>query len=125
MALCLVSSLTFSALLEVLCERAHLMNEAVRGKRNLGMLSVIGLKEDVVKRLCLEIEETEYETVNIANYNCLGQYTLAGSIRGISLARKKLSGMNPRKVVDLPMSGAWHSIFMKPAVVPLELSGFD
>ena len=82
------------------------------------MLSVIGLKEDVVKRLCLEIEETEYETVNIANYNCLGQYTLAGSIRGISLARKKLSGMNPRKVVDLPMSGAWHSIFMKPAVVP-------
>ena len=26
--------------------------------------------------------------------------------------------MNPRKVVDLPMSGAWHSIFMEPAVVP-------
>ena len=117
MALCLAGSLPFSVLLEVLCERAHLMNEAVRGK-STGMLSVIGLKEDVVKEICLEIEETESETVNIANYNCLGQYTLAGSIRGISLARKKLSGMNPRKVVDLPMSGAWHSIFMEPAVVP-------
>ncbi len=117
MALCLSGSLPFPLLLEVLCKRAHYMNEAVRGKTT-GMLSVIGLKEDVVKEVCLEIEENESEMVVIANYNCLGQYTLAGSISGIASAREKCSGMNPIKIVDLPMSGAWHSIFMKPAVAP-------
>ena len=44
------------------------------------MLAVIGLKAEVLENLCERLRAKSHR-VWVSNYNCVGQYTLAGTAR--------------------------------------------
>ena len=75
------------------------------------MAAVIGLDDDVVDRICNEINET----VVAANFNCPGQIVISGSIKGIELASEALQNAGARRVLPLAVGGAFHSSLMSPA----------
>ncbi|AUD05010.1 ACP S-malonyltransferase [Spirosoma pollinicola] len=76
------------------------------------MAAVLGLADDVIERVCAEITE---EIVVPANYNCPGQVVISGSVAGIQLAETHLKAAGAKRVVQLAVSGAFHSPFMEPA----------
>ena len=76
------------------------------------MAAVLGLADDVIERTCAGITN---EIVVPANYNCPGQVVISGSLAGIQLAEEKLQAAGAKRVVQLAVSGAFHSPFMEPA----------
>jgi [acyl-carrier-protein] S-malonyltransferase len=80
------------------------------------MAAVLGLENEVVERICAEIEGV----VVPANYNCPGQLVISGSNKGIDIACKKLTEAGARRALELPVGGAFHSPLMEPASAELE-----
>lgn len=94
-------------------ERGRLMQLA--GERNPGtMAAVLGLDELVVEEVCQE------SGAEICNLNGAGQIVIGGSrptvIRAMDLARAR----GASKVIELSVSGAFHSSLMSPAVSGME-----
>ena len=80
------------------------------------MAAVIGLEATTVENCCRKIEEV----VVPANYNCPGQIVVSGEKKGIINATKILNESGARKVIELNVSGAFHSPLMLPAKKQLE-----
>lgn len=80
------------------------------------MAAVLGLSDEQIEKICAEFEGQ----VVAANYNCPGQVVISGSISAIEKAGEKLKEAGAKRVLFLPVGGAFHSPFMEPA--RLELS---
>ena len=80
------------------------------------MAAILGISFEEVEKVCNSITET----VVPANYNCPGQLVISGSIDGINLACDKLKNLGARRVIILPVGGAFHSPLMEPAKKELE-----
>jgi len=80
------------------------------------MAAILGLEDDIVEKICSEIEEI----VVPANYNCPGQIVISGSNKGIDIACEKLTLMGAKRALKLPVGGAFHSPIMDPARTKLE-----
>ncbi|MVM29623.1 ACP S-malonyltransferase [Spirosoma sp. HMF4905] len=76
------------------------------------MAAVLGLADTAIEEVCAGITE---EIVVPANYNCPGQVVISGSVTGIQLAEERLKAAGAKRVVQLAVSGAFHSPFMEPA----------
>lgn len=90
-------------------ERGRLMQQA--GEQNPGtMAAVMGLEEETVEEVCQE------SGAEITNLNGPGQIVIGGRrpavVRAMDLARAR----GAAKVVELNVSGAFHSSLMQPAV---------
>ena len=105
--------LDFSSLVRVVAQRARFMDECVEAQPG-GMCAVIGLAEPAVAAVLEELRAEGYP-VFISNYNCVGQYSLAGTLAAIEHAKRRLAALKPKKLVHLPMSGAWHSPLLREA----------
>jgi [acyl-carrier-protein] S-malonyltransferase len=81
------------------------------------MAAVLGLDDALVESICAEITD---EVVVPANYNSPGQLVISGSNKGVELAMAKLTEAGARRVVPLPVGGAFHSPLMQPAQDELE-----
>jgi [acyl-carrier-protein] S-malonyltransferase len=90
-------------------ERGRLMQLA--GEQNPGtMAAVIGLDESIVEEVC---QETGAE---ITNLNGPGQIVIGGRRPAVIRAMDLAKARGAAKVVELPVSGAFHSSLMQPAV---------
>jgi [acyl-carrier-protein] S-malonyltransferase len=89
-------------------ERGRLMQEASE-RQATGMAAVIGLDELALEEVCRETG------TYISNVNAEDQIVIAGD--RVALARAiDLAGMRgARRVIALQVSGAFHTMFMKPA----------
>lgn len=96
----------FAPLAALLVERARLMDECV-ARAPGAMCAVIGLRESVVGETLAELR-AQGHAVFIANYNCVGQYSIAGTRSAVELAEARLLALRPKKLVRVPVSGAWH-----------------
>ena len=114
-ALVSVGYLTFEDGLKLVAKRAQAMQKACEQNPST-MAAVIGLKNEVVEKICDEIEEV----VVPANYNCPGQLVISGSNEGIDIACEKLTEAGARRALKLPVGGAFHSPLMEPAKAELE-----
>lgn len=94
--------------------RAKMMNQT-RAAAEGGMLAVIGLDGAAVAEACGEAS-TPDQPVWIANFNCPGQYTLAGTAVALTRVRPLLERARPHKLVALPVQGAWHCRLLDSAV---------
>lgn len=104
-ALVAVGALTFPAALGLTRERARLMaEEAPPG----GMAAVLGLEPEKIAA-CLA------PNVEIANFNGPAQTIVSGSVEGIQASTEALKAAGAKRVLPLPVSGAFHSSFMKAA----------
>ena len=79
------------------------------------MAAVLGLSDEQIEKVCAEFNGE----VVAANFNCPGQVVISGSIKGIELAGEKLKEAGAKRVLLLPVGGAFHSPFMEPARLEL------
>ncbi len=110
-ALVAARALDFPDALRLVAERAQAMQaatEAVPGT----MAAVLGLDDDVIESACAAITDM---VVVPANYNSPGQLVISGSVEGVEKASRILSDLGARRVVPLPVGGAFHSPLMQPA----------
>ena len=116
-ALAAVGSLDFENGLRLVKARGELVQQASETQPG-SMAALIGLTEEQVDELCVE---TAGDGILVpANYNAPGQIVISGTrdalVRGMEAAKK----MGARKVVELKVSGAFHSPLMRPAQEGLE-----
>ena len=109
-ALAAVGSLDFESALKLISRRAALMQKVCEVE-NTGMAVVVGLYDVIVKDVCSQVEGI----VVPANYNSLHQVVISGEMTALEKAIEKLSP-GARRVVKLPVNGAFHSPFMEPIV---------
>jgi [acyl-carrier-protein] S-malonyltransferase len=114
-ALVAASALSFEDGLRLVIARANAMQKACEVQPST-MAAILGLADDVVERICAEIDEV----VVPANYNCPGQLVISGSIAGIDLACQKLTEAGAKRALKLNVGGAFHSPLMEPARVELQ-----
>ncbi|MBI4550043.1 MAG: ACP S-malonyltransferase [Candidatus Omnitrophica bacterium] len=107
-ALTAAGSLGFEDGLRLVRKRGQWMHEA--GQANPGsMCSVIGLAES----RCAEVAEEC--GIQVANYNSPEQIVLSGKAEGVAAALNLAKEKGAKRVVQLNVSGAFHSRLMAPA----------
>jgi len=79
------------------------------------MAAVLGLSDEQIEKVCAEFNGE----VVAANFNCPGQVVISGSIKGVELAGEKLKEAGAKRVLLLPVGGAFHSPLMEPARLEL------
>lgn len=94
--------------LRIVQRRAELMARA----RNGAMGAVIGVSKQDIER-CLS--QAEIESLDIANENTLTQYVLAGPAEDLGRAKVAIERDLQASVIILPVSGAFHSRYMREA----------
>jgi [acyl-carrier-protein] S-malonyltransferase len=114
-ALVAIGVLDFENGLKLVHKRALAMQEACEIQES-GMAAVINMDPKLVADVCNSIDEV----VVPANYNAPGQIVISGSLKGIELAIGKLKEAGGRKIIQLPVGGAFHSPLMEPARKKLE-----
>lgn len=111
-ALVAAEALSFEDAVLIVRYRGEFMEEEAM-KRPGKMLSVIGLDLAAVKQLSAQ------SNTEIANINCPGQIVISGGPREIENARVKANELGAKMVIELEVSGAFHSSFMRQAAVRL------
>jgi [acyl-carrier-protein] S-malonyltransferase len=76
-----------------------------------GMIAVLGLPDDAVERICA----SSAGLVVVANYNAPGQVVISGSEAGLRAVSPQLQAAGAKRLVRLPVSGAFHSPLMVQA----------
>lgn len=109
-ALAVSDSLDFESALKLISKRASAMQKVCEIE-NTGMAVVVGLYDVIVQDVCKQIDGI----VVPANYNALNQVVISGEKNALKAACDKLKP-GAKGVINLPVSGAFHSPFMEPIV---------
>lgn len=109
-ALAATGALDFGEGVALVGERAAAMHLA--GQERPGtMAAVLGLDDDQVEVACRLADDDVW----VANYNAPGQVVIAGSPAGVGAAGEHAKRLGSKRVMPLPVSGAFHTPFMAPA----------
>jgi [acyl-carrier-protein] S-malonyltransferase len=100
--------------LSLVSKRAIAMQKACEIEPST-MAAVLGLDDVQIEKICAEFDGQ----VVAANFNCPGQVVISGSITGVELVGEKLKEAGAKRVLLLPVGGAFHSPFMEPARLEL------
>ena len=112
-ALAFAGAFSFEEGLKLVSKRAGLMHQAVE-KQPGTMAAVIGLAADMVMEICMEA--SEQGTVQPANYNSPQQVVISGSRKGVEKAMALCQARGAKRVMELNVSGAFHSQLMTHAM---------
>lgn len=103
-------SLGFDDGVRLVLERSDAMHEA--GHQSPGVMSaVLGLDDDQVEIACRRADDQVW----VANYNAPGQVVIAGAPEAVTKASQHAKDLGAKRVMALPVSGAFHTPFMTPA----------
>ena len=107
---------SYEQALPVVRLRGRLMQEA--GRRRPGtMAAVIGLDGEGLAALCREASAAGL--VQVANLNSPTQLVISGEVPGVERAMELAREAGAKRVIRLPVSGAFHSPLMEYARQPL------
>jgi [acyl-carrier-protein] S-malonyltransferase len=109
-ALAATGALGFDEGVHLVSERAAAMHDAGTAQPGT-MAAVLGLDDDQVEVAC-NLADAD---VWVANFNAPGQVVIAGSYDGVEAASKHARELGAKKVMALPVSGAFHTAFMAAA----------
>ncbi len=103
-------SLSFDDGVRLVLERGEAMH--VAGQAAPGVMSaVLGLDDDLVEVACRRADDSVW----VANFNAPGQVVIAGSPSGVEKATAHAKELGAKKVMSLPVSGAFHTPMMNAA----------
>lgn len=112
--------ISFEDALEIVSLRGELMFSA--GETMPGtMFAVIGMEDSVLLDLCDKLN-SDTNVIVPANFNSPGQIVISGSRDYLREIAPKFKEEGARMVVELPVSGAFHSPLMQPAKEELEVA---
>jgi [acyl-carrier-protein] S-malonyltransferase len=112
-ALVATGHLDFADALWVVEQRGQAM-QICSGERDGTMAAIIGLESEVVEEVCASLPE-----VWLANYNAPGQLVISGSAESVRAAGELAQARGAKRVLPLPVSGAFHTSFMAGAAETL------
>ncbi len=112
-ALCAAGAITFEDGLRTVRLRGQLM-AGVGDARPGSMAAVLGADDDAIDRIC-ESVSTPTSVVQPANYNAPGQIVISGDTDAVERAMAIAKEEGARRVIPLPVSGAFHSPLMEEA----------
>ncbi|MYF90658.1 MAG: ACP S-malonyltransferase, partial [Gemmatimonadetes bacterium] len=116
-ALVAAGVLSFAEALTLVGTRGRLMLEA--GSEWPGTMgAVIGLDDDHVMALCQQVADVGI--VVAANFNAPGQVVVSGERAAVARVSELATQAGARRVVELAVSGAFHSPLMASAAVEME-----
>ncbi len=113
-ALTATGALPLEAGATLVAERGAAMLEAAAARPGT-MAAVLGADDEVVARACAEADGDVW----VANHNSAGQVVIAGDAAAIEAAGNIAKAAGARKVMSLPVGGAFHTPFMAPAAARL------
>ena len=116
-ALVASGALSFYDAVSLVKKRGKFMQEAVPigiGK----MVAVIGLSEEKIEEIVKEANVKGI--VEIANYNTKKQIVIGGEVKAVDYAKELLLEAGARKVIDLKVSGPFHTSLLNRAAINLE-----
>ena len=103
-------ALGFDDGVRLVIERAAAMHDA--GTESPGVMSaVLGLDDEQVETACRRADSDVW----VANFNAPGQVVIAGSPTGVELASEHAKELGAKRIMALPVSGAFHTPLMAPA----------
>lgn len=103
-------ALSFDEGVQLVIERSEAMHNA--GLERPGtMAAVLGLDDDQVEIACSRADADVW----VANFNAPGQVVIAGSADGVAKAGEQARELGAKKIMALPVAGAFHTGFMAPA----------
>ncbi|MCU0448411.1 MAG: ACP S-malonyltransferase [Bernardetiaceae bacterium] len=112
-ALVAARALSFADGLRLVAIRASAMQRACELNPST-MAAVLGLDDATVENCCAQVN-AQGPTVVAANYNCPGQLVISGTFAGVEQAGELLKAAGAKRVLPLPVGGAFHSPLMEPA----------
>ena len=116
-ALVAAGVLPFRQALELVRERGRAMQEA--GAREPGkMAAIIGMDGEGVIALCAEVDADG--DVVAANFNAPGQVVVSGKAAAVDQVAALAPERGAKRVIELPVSAAFHSKLMAPAAAQME-----
>ena len=115
-ALVAAGALSFEDGLKLVYARAMAMQKACEATPST-MAAIIALPDEKVEEICAGITD---EVCVPANYNCLGQIVISGSMDGIAQACEQMKAAGAKRALPLKVGGAFHSPLMQPAQEELE-----
>lgn len=111
-ALVAAGALSFEDGLKLVWARGQFMEEAAR-QRPGTMASVVGLSTPVLEEMCREAG------AEIANLNAPEQTVISGTKEAVARAATLAKTQGAKRVIELTVSGAFHSALMQPAAAKL------
>ncbi len=101
----------FTTGLNIVKERGRLMSEVDEvSDQNGFMAAVIGLDIEEIQDICSRAKGV----LEIANINSPQQIIISGTKKAFDLAREEFENQGAKKIIELEVSGAFHSSLMKP-----------
>jgi [acyl-carrier-protein] S-malonyltransferase len=116
-ALVASGALSLSDGTRLVIERGSAM-QAAAAERPGTMAALIGIADGDAEAACQRAEADVW----VANFNAPGQVVIAGTVEGIALATELAKELGARKVLPIPVSGAFHTPLMLPARRRLRLT---
>jgi [acyl-carrier-protein] S-malonyltransferase len=109
-ALAAAGALGFEEGVRLVAERGEAMHHA--GEERPGtMAAVLGASDDDVEAACQRAEGEVW----VANYNAPGQVVIAGEVDAVERAGAVAKELGARRVMSIPVAGAFHTLLMAPA----------
>ncbi len=112
-------TISFADAVRTVRRRGELMFRA--GEERTGtMAAVLGMEDTDLERVCTTAS-SQGGVVVPANYNAPGQLVISGDVPGVQSAMALAKEAGAKKVVQLNVSGAFHSPLMQPAEAGLRV----
>jgi [acyl-carrier-protein] S-malonyltransferase len=112
-ALVATGHVSFANALRVVEVRGRGM-QACAEERGGTMSAIIGLEAEALEEICASLAE-----VWLANYNSPGQMVISGAVESVREAGELAQARGAKRVLPLPVSGAFHTPFMASAAESL------
>ena len=113
-ALAAAGALSFDDGLRVVRRRGELMAGAGTDRPG-AMAAVLNLDDTTLEAVCQEATQSGGGVVQPANFNAPGQIVISGDREAVERASALASERGARRVLPLPVSGAFHSPLMETA----------
>jgi len=113
-ALARAGALTLFDAMKLVAARGRLMAEA-SAVADGSMAAVLGLEEPALVEVCLTASRETGASVQVANLNAPGQIVLSGNRKALVRAAELAKVAGARRVMELDVSGPFHSVYMQPA----------
>jgi [acyl-carrier-protein] S-malonyltransferase len=114
-ALAAAQALSFADALKLVRRRGELM-KAASARIPCGMAVVLNLDPEKIETACRQAAQETGGVIAPANFNGGGQIVIAGEEEALAQAMSLCKALGARRVMKLPVSGAFHTTLMQPAV---------
>ncbi|WP_185866670.1 ACP S-malonyltransferase [Blattabacterium cuenoti] len=115
-ALTAIDVFSFEDGLKLVEKRASLMQEICESIYG-GMAVVFGLEDEIIENVC----KKDPGIIVPANYNSHGQLVISGEEKALKRVCSSLEKIGAKKILKLPVHGAFHSPIMEPAKKRLKI----